>query len=321
MITINGQVIQKDIFQILNEVKSENPNKLAVIQKSGDENIQVTCPVHANGQESHPSCFISINPNKKIPYGTVHCFTCGFNGSFSKFVGACFDRSEAYGKNWLLNKYANVLIKDHLNLQPIDLSANIISKPKVLDESILDTFESYHPYMTKRGISEGIIKLFNLKYDQKRKSIVFPVYNINGKLSFLTRRSVEGKQFYLDPGADKNIIYGLDKAQNYSEVYVVESQINCLVLWSWGYPAVCLFGAGTTPGQLNVLRNSSIKSFVLCYDGDEAGRKGANRFKKYIGSSKFVTDIIMPTGKDVADLTKEEFEKLSLQTKNNMLLF
>ncbi len=311
MITINDQVIQKDIFQILEEVKTQNPDKLKDMHKSGD-NIQVTCPVHAHGQESHPSCFISINPNKQISYGTAHCFTCGFKGSFSKFVGACFNKNESFGQHWLLSKYADVIIDNKFNLKPIDLSENIVEKPKILDESILDKFESYHPYMTKRGISDQVIKDFNLKYDQNKRSIVFPVYNTRHQLSFLTRRSVDSKQFYIDAGANKDIVYALDKAQNYSEVYVVESQINCLVLWSWGYPAVALLGAGTTPGQLKELRESNIISFKLCYDGDSAGRTGAERFKKYIGSSKFVTDITMPNGKDVADLTKEEFDSLQM---------
>lgn len=316
MITINGNIIQKDIYQILDEVKSQT-GKLKDIRKSGD-NIQITCPVHADGQENRPSCFISVNPNKQLAYGAAHCFTCGFKGSFGKFVGACFNKNETFGNNWLLTRYSDVTVENHLGLeQPIDLTERIKPKPKIKDESILNGFEDYHPYMTKRGISDEVIKQFNLKYDPVKKTIVFPVYNAKGQLSFLTRRSVEGKQFYIDPGADKNIIYGLDKAQYYNEVYVCESQINSLILWSWGYPAVALLGAGTTPGQLKALRESSIKSFVLAYDGDQAGLHGTERFKKYIGFNKFVTVLQLPESKDIGDLTKEEF--ISLQKENNLV--
>ncbi len=313
MITINGNIIQKDIYQILDEVKSQT-GKLKDIRRSGD-NIQITCPVHADGQENRPSCFISINPNRELAYGTAHCFTCGFKGSFGKFVGACFNKNESFGNNWLLTRYADVTVENHLNLErPIDLSERIMAKPKIKDESILNKFESYHPYMTQRGISDEVIKLFNLKYDPATKTIVFPVYNEKGQLSFLTKRSIEGKQFYIESGADKNIIYGLDKAQDYNEVYVCESQINALTLYSWGYPAVAMLGAGTTYKQVEKLRNSKIRSFILCYDPDEAGIHGAQRFKKFIGPTKFVTTLTLPQGKDVNDLTKEEFEQiLSLQ--------
>jgi DNA primase len=43
------------------------------------------------------------------------------------------------------------------------------------------------------------------------------------------------------------------------------------------------------------------------FDGDEAGRKGAERFKKNIRNDVIVTDILMPNGMDVNDLTYEQF--------------
>ena len=62
--------------------------------------------------------------------------------------------------------------------------------------------------------------------------------------------------------------------------------------------------------QMNELNHSPIFHYILMYDNDEAGRKGANRFKKLIRDDVLVDDIIMPYGKDVADLSKEEFLKL-----------
>lgn len=316
MIVISNQLIKEPILDILYEVKAQS-GKLDEIRPSSTD-IQITCPIHGDGKEQHPSCFINIDTTQKnVEYGFYHCFTCGSKGSFSKFVGACFEKNEAYGKNWLLTRYADKIIDSKFNLEPIDLSAKVVKQSKILDESILNEFDSYHPYMTKRGLSDKVIREFNLKYDRARKCIVFPVYDENNKLRFLTRRSVEGKQFYLDKDADKDIIYCLNKAKDYSEVYVCESQINALTLWSWGYPSVALFGAGTTYNQVLKLRNSNIKSFVLAYDPDAAGLHGAERFKKFIGNSKFVTTLNLPKGKDVNDLAKEEFEEiLSLQKKD-----
>lgn len=48
------------------------------------------------------------------------------------------------------------------------------------------------------------------------------------------------------------------------------------------------------------------------YDNDAAGRKGASRFKKMIKETVFVTDIIMPKNKDVADCSKKEFYDILL---------
>lgn len=46
------------------------------------------------------------------------------------------------------------------------------------------------------------------------------------------------------------------------------------------------------------------------YDPDEAGRRGAERFKRLIRKDVFVEDIQLPPGKDVNDLSKKEFENL-----------
>lgn len=307
---ITNRYIAKDLLGILDDIKHEVPEKLNSYKRSGTS-IAVTCPSHADGKEKNPSCFINVN-NDMLEEGTFHCFTCGVSGNFAKFVGLCFNKTETFGANWLINRYASSITEPILKLPIIDLSKKTVIKKSLnkCDETILDKFEPYHPYMTKRGISDKVIREFNLKYDRDTQCIVFPVYNEKNKLSFLTRRTVEGKKFIIDKNASKAVVYGLNKAQYYKEVYVVESQINCLVLWSWGYPAVALLGAGTTYEQLKILSNSQIRSFVLCYDGDNAGRVGAKKFQKYISRSKFVKNIIMPDGKDVADLTKTEFEQL-----------
>ena len=61
---------------------------------------------------------------------------------------------------------------------------------------------------------------------------------------------------------------------------------------------------------IDTLKKSGIRSYILCFDGDEAGRKGANRFKKHIGNDVFITDVLLPMGKDVNDLSEEELKTL-----------
>ena len=98
---------------------------------------------------------------------------------------------------------------------------------------------------------------------------------------------------------------------NIDTVIVCESQINALTLWSWGYPAIALIGTGS-PHQYEVLKKSGIRNYILCFDGDEAGDKGTNRFKKNMSSDVFISTKLIPRGKDVNNLTKEEFDKLPL---------
>lgn len=51
---------------------------------------------------------------------------------------------------------------------------------------------------------------------------------------------------------------------------------------------------------------------MLCFDGDSAGDKGAQRFIRNIRNDVLVSQIKIPRGKDVNDLTKEEFESLPI---------
>lgn len=62
--------------------------------------------------------------------------------------------------------------------------------------------------------------------------------------------------------------------------------------------------------QYEILKKSNIKNFVLLFDGDIAGRHGAQRFIKNMDNNTFITDIVMPKNKDVNDLSYDEFENI-----------
>ncbi len=164
-ILVYNRVIEKETLEIIKDVKDNIFNgKLEKIIDRGDE-IQVTCPVHNFGKESRPSCFI------KSENGIWHCFTCSSSGTLAKFVGECFDKSEDFGANWLINHYGGDFVQKEINLPEIDLGKKEV---KFYNESILDKFESYHPYMTKRKLTSDVIKKYKIKYDPKNKSIIFP---------------------------------------------------------------------------------------------------------------------------------------------------
>ena len=67
--------------------------------------------------------------------------------------------------------------------------------------------------------------------------------------------------------------------------------------------------------QYEILRNSNIRNFVLMFDGDVAGRHGAEKFIKNMNSDCFITDIKMPDGKDVNDLETKDLVDLLDQYK------
>ena len=59
-----------------------------------------------------------------------------------------------------------------------------------------------------------------------------------------------------------------------------------------------------------MMRIWRIKNFILAFDGDTAGKTGAYKFKQNMPSDCFIVELDIPSGKDVNDLTKEQFENI-----------
>ncbi len=309
MFKIDNYIIEEPLIDILKTLQGELTNgKLRTILPSGNE-YKVPCPVHSEGLEKKEACFITEE-------GVFHCFVCNESGNLQKFVGLCFDKDEYYGKTWLISHFGKELYKESLGLEPIKLSNKQVSK-KYLDESILDSFQSYHPYMTKRKLSQSTCEKFKVKYDPNTTSIVFPVWDLNNKLLMLTKRSVNSKKFIIDKGIEKPV-YLLNYIVNNKLPYVIiaESQINCLYCHSLNIAAVATFGCHLTANQLNQLKRSGIHNFIIMYDGDTAGAAGAAELKSKLEKFALVTVVNMPFGKDINDLSKDEF--IQVLAKNNL---
>lgn len=325
---VDTHVIKQDIKEILSTLKSQLINgKLSNIQYKADE-VSITCPFHKEGKENKPSCFIYVGGDEKIPWGTFHCFTCGEKGSLIKFIAGVFDRSEYYAEEWLKKNFTEKILEyKQLNIAEEITSEDlrkgqdeaIKQMAKMADEGIINTLQSWHPYMEQRHISKEIANKFEIKYSPEKECLVFPIRDKNGDIISATTRNIKDKKFNIPKSTEKTI-YLLNEClkENCNQVVVCEGQIDALVSWSYGVPAIALFGAGTTEGQMKELNKTNIIHYILMYDNDSAGRKGASRFKKMIKKNVFVTDIIMPKNKDVADCSKEEF--LDILRKNNILL-
>lgn len=305
---IDGNLIDAPMESILLQLRSELPNGfLRDIAAKGD-NVEVTCPFHKDGMESHPSCNVYCGDSPDLEYGYYRCFTCGSQGHLWNLVAASFGRpgDSAFGRKWLVDRFGGVLLERPVVMEPLDISA----KPnpvRTVDGSVFAGMEDFHPYMAKRKLSRDVCRRFGVRYDPKTECIVFPVNDADGNLVMLTRRSVEGKSFFIDKDAEKPV-YLLDYEERMGLGYAVvcESQINALTCHTYGLCGIALFGTGSSL-QYDILNRSGIRYYILCFDGDEAGAKGTSKFLKNIRKDVFVDVVRMPAGKDVNDLSKDEF--------------
>ena len=166
--------------------------------------------------------------------------------------------------------------------------------------------------MWKRGLKKQVVDACEVGYDDVNKMITFPVRDERGKLVMITKRSVNNKTFLIDKEVEKPVYLLYNNLQwGAKELYICESQINALTAIGFGVNAVALFGTGT-PKQYNILNNCGIRNFVLAFDGDDAGDLAITRFLNNIRKDVFVSILKVPRGKDINDLSEEEFYNLEV---------
>lgn len=318
MIKLQNRIINVGVPEVmttlLTELNTRGINYLRILKPNGN-NIQTCCPYHNEGLEKNPSAGISVTGNQSNPSGTFHCFACGKVASIQQLISHCFgfDDNGKVGERWLLDNYISRENSDRKgiileSLHKINSVSNNGESHNYITETELSKYRFYHPYMYQRKLTNEVIEKFDVGYDKDTNCLTFPCNDIDGNCLFITRRSVSTKFFNMPTNIDKPV-YALDKVeQTTKELVVVESIINALTLWSWGIPAVALLGTGTNK-QYQILNDYPVRKYILAFDGDDAGRKAITRFKEKV-NYKLIDYYIMPEGKDINDLTYEDFKKL-----------
>jgi DNA primase len=313
MFKVNNNAILTEDILVLQELKEQLAlNKIERFKdiKEGHSNIQVTCPFHSDGQERKPSCGIATRGDKA---GVVHCFTCGYTSTLEEMISKCFGYNDfgAFGKEWLIKNFLTVSVEERKALN-LNLNREISSvTPQYVTEEELDTYRYYHPYMRKRKLTDEVIEKFDVGFDKKTNCLTFPMRDINGNTLFLVRRNVSYKFFSYPPDVQKPV-YGIYEIDNdVDEIIVCESIINALTCFAHGKTAVALLGLGTNY-QMEQLKQLKQRKIILALDGDEAGERASLRIRNCL-KNKIVSKILLPTGKDINDLEKEQFEYLYQQ--------
>lgn len=323
MIKLQDTIIQTETEDIINVLRAELAQKgmqrFSIVRHNG-ENLQTNCPFHKGGQERKPSFGINGEKDK------CHCFSCGWSGTIEEMISEIFGYQDdgKYGKRWLIKRFNTVEIETRPNIMEgfndRDISNNwntfnsgrhrvsgIQSDRHFITEEELDKYRYIHPYMYKRGLTDEIIERFDIGYDREQAEITFPVADLSGTVRFIARRSVKSKFFRLPKNLDKPVYLGYKFVTGkYKVAYIVESFLNCLTCWKYGKPAMALIGTGNER-QYEILNKLPVRTYILAFDPDEAGRKATERFKKHV-HGKIIKELVYTDNRDINDL-QEEFLK------------
>lgn len=325
MIKLQDTIIQSDTQSILDMLKFDlaqhGVDRFHIFRNNG-ENIQTNCPFHKGGQERKPSFGVNGEIDK------CHCFACGWSGTIEEMISELYGYQDEgkFGKRWLIKRFNTVEIETRPNImegfngrnnitirnnndihrfkQHIQSNKSSEQYSGEITEEELDKYRYIHPYMYQRGLTDEIIERFDIGYDREREEITFPVKDIEGKCVFIASRSVKNKFFRLPKGLDKPV-YQAYRFQHgeYKEAYITESFLNCLTCWKYNKPSMAMIGTGNQK-QYEILNNLPVRTYILCFDPDEAGRKATERFKRYV-HGKIIKELVYADNRDINDLQEE----------------
>ena len=311
---VNGLQIEATPEQIVQKLSQQLEDEGTFIfrrTKSLGNNFQFSCPFHAGGTERHPSCGMSRNASysgsKVTEAGTVHCFTCGYTAGLTEFVSNVLGRQDGgfYGNQWLKRNFgtASEVVREGIKQEAFYRNRGTKKvQYSTIPEEELDKYRFIHPYMYERKLTDELIEMFDIGYDKLHDCITFPVRNLDGETVFFNRRSVRSKfHQYGEDDPKTEFLYGqyeLNAFWEYfdepiTQVFVTESVINCLTLWSLKIPAVALMGVGGG-NQINLLKRLPYRTIVLALDPDNAGQKAQEKIYKQIKRNKIVRFLNYP---------------------------
>lgn len=148
-------------------------------------------------------------------------------------------------------------------------------------------------YFKKRGITEEVIKKYNLGYDPKTNYVILPV----SKSFYVMRDTIEdGKRlkFNIPKGASVEMFNKelIEQADFKSVVFITESIIDALSLEvvEPNIKAIALNGKGNYLDVVEEAKKSNFKGyFVICLDNDEnkQGQKTSNDLQKELEKQGF----------------------------------
>lgn len=307
MLRIGNYTINSDINTIVEKLIEEG--LLKGKHRDRGQYVTICCPFHDENRPSSSITTVDIQKGDRVvEAGTFHCFGCGATGNLFETISQCLGKRDAgvSGIEWLRKNFGmeeeSKVIKFFKPYNPKPLP----QRPRV-PERVLDEFRYFHDYMYERKMTDEAIDYFDIGYDRDEQCITMPVrHPYNGKVVFCQTRSVRGK-FHKYPEfiIKTDYIFGYYEAvQEIRElksegkkdivVWVCESIINAITLWTDGKIAVALMGTGggNQYRLLNGLFSEGLEDIVFALDPDEAGDKGTERLIKQITSipNRFIVE-------------------------------
>ena len=179
-------------------------------------------------------------------------------------------------------------------------------------------------YFSRRGFSRELLDFFNVGYCPAYESewvesrATIPFYSKDGSLAGISGRllydSTDGKYKIMTGSRKAECLYNINNALPYIQekhsVIITEGFAHVWRAWEYGKRNIVAIMGKDLSFEQEFELISMVKTVVVAFDNDEEGRKGAEDAIERLSRFCNVYQMIPPYGKDLADLSLEEFRKL-----------
>lgn len=266
-----------------------------------DDWIDIFCPYHNNTRTR------SAGVNKES--GAFHCFSCSVKVSLTELVMHVSGRSFFESQRLISSKQPKINI--------LDFVEKTINKQE-FEEYDAKQIERFHnnlmeessaiEYLKNRGISKQSAEYYNLGYSIAKNMVIIPIHSTTGICMGFVARSIGSDKSYINsPGLKRSkTMFNIHRNKNYSEIYIVESSFDAMILEQAGYKAIASMGASISKGQIELIKKY-FNNVNVIPDADDAGKEMDRKIKSMIPYSN---TIHLPSEyKDVSDMGEEKVKQ------------
>lgn len=309
-----------DVLNVLNPVGNYSSNK----------NNAQPCPYHAGDGGSD-----SFSWHKEGDIWKGKCFSCGTGGDIIDIYAQSkgLDVKDPGDFKQALNELADVLniIEDNKdnkdNRTPIkkEKVSNKKTEKILTDQDIEILTGKAHKnvektnYFKNRGFTDETIETYNLGYTPSYKvkgfdngpAAIVPYPN---ESYFFTRIiNPRGKLEKIFMTGKALPLFNKDAINDNDIIFVTEGQFDCLSILQIGFPCVGTNSVAGNGKLIKYLKDNKItdKVFIVAYDADEAGDKGAEQLISLLEGEGFEAIRYRPSmGKDINEMLVKCKDKL-----------
>jgi DNA primase len=275
------------------------------------------CPWH---DDKKPS--LSVDREK----GLYNCFGCGESGDVFSLVQKIKGYDFKQALKYLQERAGKDIPRPGPKEPETDLNLNTITdyyhKKLYENKKALDYLESRglnNPELLGRfklGYADGsllkissngqreALKLLGLINEKKNEHfyncITFPITGNNDQVVGIYGRGIESTIHLYIAGKHKSV-FNRKASKVYEEIILTESIIDALSLIQLGIQNVqaCYGTNGFTEEHLAILKDDRVKTVLIGFDNDQAGRTAAEKLKDKLVQEDFTVKVVFPpAGKD-----------------------